>query len=207
MLGSDGFDLWAECYDSNVGSCEEAGEYPFAGYKDVLENIFLHVQAKASAKVLDIGFGTGVLTARLYDEGHRITGIDFSARMIEAAQTKMPGAALYCHDFTKGLPETLEHDKFDYIISTYAMHHLSDDQKTQFIMELCTHLEKDGEILIGDVAFETRDKLTACRNQNISKWDEDEIYVVYTELAQNLPRLTMKYIPVSRCAGIVWISK
>ena len=207
MLDSDGFDLWAGCYDSSVESCEEAGEYPFAGYKDVLETIFCRVTSKTSAKVLDIGFGTGVLTARLYDGGHNITGIDFSAEMIDLAQAKMPGASLYCHDFAEVLPKTLGRAKFDYIISTYAMHHLSDDRKVQFIMELWTHLEKGGEILIGDVAFETRDKLTACRNQNIRKWDEDEIYIVYSELAQSLPRLTMKYIPVSDCAGIVWISK
>lgn len=207
MLNSDGFDLWADCYDSNVGSCEEAGEYPFAGYTDVLESIFCRVNTKTSAKVLDIGFGTGVLTARIYDEGHSITGVDFSAGMIEAAQTKMPGASLYCHDFSKGLPKALDQDKFDYIISTYAIHHLSDTLKAQFIMELWTHLEKNGEILIGDVAFETREKLTACRNQNISKWDEDEIYIVYSELAKNLPKLTMKYFPISHCAGIVWIYK
>lgn len=207
MRNSDGFDLWADCYDSNVESCEEAGEYPFAGYKDVLESIFCRVNTKTSAKVLDIGFGTGVLTARIYNEGHSITGVDFSARMIEAAQVKMPDALLYCHDFSKGLPKALDQDKFDCIISTYAIHHLNDAQKAQFIMELWTHLEKDGEILIGDVAFETRDKLTACRNQNISKWDEDEIYIVYSELAKNLPKLTIEYIPVSPCAGIVRIIK
>lgn len=41
--------------------------------------------------MLDIGFGTGTLTFRLYEQGCRITGVHFSRRMIELAGEKMPG--------------------------------------------------------------------------------------------------------------------
>ena len=57
---------------------------------------------KACGKqILDIGFGTAVLTAKLYQDGYTITGIDFSKRMIEIAQQKMPGARLIQYDFAK----------------------------------------------------------------------------------------------------------
>lgn len=36
MLNSDGFDLWANEYDKTVNLNEENNGYPFAGYKDVL---------------------------------------------------------------------------------------------------------------------------------------------------------------------------
>ena len=39
--------------------------------------------------VLDIGFGTGTLTSKLYENGCEISGQDFSSRMIELAYEKM----------------------------------------------------------------------------------------------------------------------
>ncbi|MBU5294455.1 hypothetical protein FYJ27_02870 [Anaerosalibacter bizertensis] len=59
-------------------------------------------------------------------------------------------------DFSKGLPKALENIQFDYIISTYAMHHLEDKEKINFINKLDEYISNDGEIIIGDVAFETR---------------------------------------------------
>ena len=83
MLDNKGFDLWAHGYDKSVQLSEENNEYPFAGYKDVLNTIYNLVHRKENAKVLDIGFGTGILTKKLYNDGYEIFGIDFSERMIE----------------------------------------------------------------------------------------------------------------------------
>jgi len=78
MLDSKGFDLWADGYDKSVNVSEESNEYPFAGYKDVVNHIYNQVREKDGACVLDIGFGTGILTTQLYNFGCNITGIDFS---------------------------------------------------------------------------------------------------------------------------------
>lgn len=40
MLDNKGFDLWADGYDKSVQLSEENNEYPFAGYKNPLEDIF-----------------------------------------------------------------------------------------------------------------------------------------------------------------------
>ena len=103
MLNNKGFDLWADGYDKSVGISDEANTYPFAGYKKVLASIFQTVMQTPNATVLDIGFGTAVLTAKLYEQGCTIYGQDFSSRMIELASAKMPGAHLYPGDFSKGL--------------------------------------------------------------------------------------------------------
>ena len=73
MLNHKGFDLWADGYDKSVGLSDEANTYPFAGYKKVLAAIFQTVMQTPNASVLDIGFGTAVLTARLYEQGCTIT--------------------------------------------------------------------------------------------------------------------------------------
>ena len=91
MLDNKGFDLWADGYDEAVGLSDEDNTYPFAGYKEVLNGIFRTVMEKPGASVLDIGFGTGTLTAKLYEHGCEVYGQDFSARMIELASQKMPG--------------------------------------------------------------------------------------------------------------------
>jgi len=182
-------------------------QYPFAGYKDVLNGIYNRVHEKAAGTVLDIGFGTGTLTTRLYNDGYNIYGIDFSSKMIEIAKVKMPGAELYCYDFTKGLPDALANTKFDYILSTYAMHHLSLEQKIAFIHELWEHLEKDGKILIGDIAFETQDKLDSCKTLSGTSWDDDEIYIIYSEIVKSIPFGKPEFFPISHCAGIISISK
>lgn len=56
MLDNKGFDLWADCYDKSVHLSEENDEYPFAGYKDLLNTIYNIVHKKEKAKLLDIGY-------------------------------------------------------------------------------------------------------------------------------------------------------
>ena len=156
MLNSKGFDEWAAGYDASVRHSHDAGEYPFAGYDAVLSLIEARVNSRPGADVLDLGFGTGMLTARLYAAGHPVAGVDFSQNMLDAARAKMPCAELYLYDFTRGLPPALEGRMFDFIISTYAFHHVPDTGKPAFLLELSRRLSPGGECLIGDVAFETQ---------------------------------------------------
>lgn len=204
MLDSKGFDLWADGYDKAVGISDEKNTYPFAGYKEVLGTIFRTVMETPGAVVLDIGFGTGVLTAKLYEHGCVICGQDFSSRMIELASEKMPYAHLYQGDFAKGLAEPLRQQTYDYIIATYSLHHLTDELKKVFLTDLLHRLNKNGKILIGDVAFETREELDRCRQQAGDEWDDDEIYFVVDELKSTFP--TLQFIPVSHCAGILTLA-
>ena len=203
MLNSTGFDLWSKNYDKDVQLSDESNEYPFAGYKDVLNTIYGEIKAGKGKTVLDIGFGTGILSKRLYDEGVQIFGIDFSSEMVNAAKEKMPNARLIQHDFTKGLPEELDDQKFDYIVTTYAIHHLTDEEKTKFIGMLKSRLNPTGKILIGDVVFETKKDMELCMERAGDDWDHDEIYIVVEELKKALPNMEFKMI--SFCSGVVVI--
>lgn len=207
MLNSKGFDLWADGYDESVTLSEKCNEYPFAGYKNVLNYIYNEVREKNKASILDIGFGTGFLTTQLYNAGYSITGIDFSSNMIDIAKQKMPQSLLINWDFTKGLPDAIRKKHFDYIISTYAIHHLSDEEKVIFIKSLIPMLNEKGKILIGDVSFETRGELELCKNKNYKNWDNDECYFVVEEIKDNLSNeCYCKYTKVSHCAGILNIA-
>ena len=203
MLDNKGFDLWAVGYDAAVGLSDEENSYPFAGYKEVLGGIFKEVMTKENAKVLDIGFGTGTLTTKLYENGCEVYGQDFSQRMIELAKEKMPDANLYQGDFSKGLVPELSNCKFDYIIGTYSLHHLTDEQKVSFFTGLLSQLNEDGKLLIGDVAFKTRVELENCKSEAGDAWDEDEIYFVLDEIKKSFPQA--QFEQKSYCSGIITI--
>jgi putative AdoMet-dependent methyltransferase len=205
LLNDKGFNLWADDYDKSVGLSDEDGTYPFAGYKIILNTIYNRVLNASSKTVLDIGFGTGTLTSKLYERGCAIYGQDFSDRMIELAKEKMPNARLFQGDFSKGLVEPLTQQKYDAIIATYSLHHLTDLQKVSFLKNLLMLLNEGGCIYIGDVAFETRAALQKCTDETGDEWDDDEIYFVYDELKLHFP--TMQFEQMSNCAGLISLRK
>jgi putative AdoMet-dependent methyltransferase len=209
MLNKQVFNLWADGYDQTVQVSEENGVYPFAGYRAILNTIFNEVMEKENSRVLDIGFGTGVLTTKLYESGHHIEGIDFSERMIALTQPKMPNASLIEWDIANGLPEEIKGEQYDYIVSTYALHHLTDEEKVSFINELMPLLpDGGGKILIGDIAFETRQQLEACKNDSKELWDDDEFYFVFEEFRSDLEdNCKLKFKPISHCGGVIEITK
>lgn len=208
MLDQQGFNLWADHYDQTVQVSDDNNEYPFAGYKDILNKIYNVVMAKEHSNVLDIGFGTGVLTTKLYEAGHNIDGLDFSSQMIDIAKAKMPEARLLEWDIANGIHPEFLGDKYDFIVSTYTLHHLTYEEKISFIEQLSPLLKDDGKILIGDVAFETREELNDCRENNIDVWDHDEFYLVYEESELALgDKYHCEFHKISHCGGVMTMKR
>jgi putative AdoMet-dependent methyltransferase len=208
MLNEQGFDLWANEYDQTVRVNEEGNRYPFAGYKEILNTIFNEVMQIEKSMVLDIGFGTGILTHKLYENGHQIDGIDFSREMIAIAQTKMTRANLVEWDITNGLPDEILSMKYDAIVSTYTLHHLTDEDKIIFIQQLLPLLSTGGKIFIGDIAFQTREDLEQCRKESAGYWDDDEFYFIADEIHSALGDVcTYEFHPISHCGGVFTMTK
>lgn len=202
MLDDKGFDLWADNYDETVEMHDCDNTYPFAGYKKILNAIYNFVLECNAKNILDIGFGTATLTSKLYEIGCNIYGQDFSNKMVKLAKEKMPNAKLYKGDFKEGLVEELKGQKFDAIIATYSLHHLTDKDKITFIKELLL-LNKGCTIFIGDIAFETRSDLEKCKEKHEEHWDNEEIYFVYDEIRKEFKN--SEFIKYSECAGIIKI--
>lgn len=205
MFDDKGFDSWADDYDREVGQTDKEDRYPFAGYQKILDGIIGIVQKKKAASILDVGFGTGTLAAKLYEQGFTIYGQDYSERMIELSKKKMPEAKLYKYDFSKGLAKPLYEQKYDFIISTYALHHLDIEGKIRLIREMMKLLKQEGKILIGDIAFETTEKMDQCKNMAGDEWDDEENYFVYEEFKKIFTSAT--FTPVSFCGAILSLKK
>ncbi len=45
--------------------------------------------------------------------------------------------------------EPLEHQSCDYIVATYSLHHLKDEQKVSFLRTLYDHLNENGQSIKG----------------------------------------------------------
>ncbi len=80
---------------------DENNRYPFAGYRKLINAVYGEVMAQSPATVLDIGIGTGTLSAKLYEAGNAITGLDFSVEMLNIARNRMPDARLIQSDFPR----------------------------------------------------------------------------------------------------------
>ena len=208
MLDNKGFDLWAYEYDKTVQESDRRDEYPFAGYSLIMERIYSQVIQKANAKVFEIGIGTGVLAGQLYKKGHTIHGIDFSKAMISIAKSKMPHGLIIEGDVQKGIPQAFTSHKYDAIISNYTLHHLTDEEKITFILNLLPLLKEEGKIYIGDISFPTRTHLEKSRVEYRNYRAPDEFYFVYDEIYAKLKgHCTCEYEQISHCGGLYVISK
>jgi len=208
MLDSKGFDLWSNNYDKQVQLSDEENRYPFAGYKKVLGTVYEKIRIQNPKDILDIGFGTGILTKKLYDDGYTIYGIDFSSEMLKKAKQKMPNAELLPFDFAGGcLPKEFEQKQFDVILSTYAMHHIDDEAKKNLILQLLKSLKPKGILIFGDVAFETEEDMEAARKKDYDEWDDEEYYVIAERFNLWFPNLKTDFIKISYCSGVFTVQR
>ena len=201
MFESSEFDSWVQSYDADVIESDSKGTFPFAGYKKLMSMLYDKISKKASSRVLDVGIGTGVLSSMLYKNGHCITGTDFSTEMLKLAKEKMPDAELIQWDFTKDVPDCIKNKKFDFIISTYALHHITYDEKLRLISDLLMLLDNDGVLFIGDIGFANLENMEKCKEDD--EWD-DEFYFVMSEM--RLARL-VKYKQLSHCCVLLEFRK
>ena len=205
MLDNKEFDKWAGEYDDSIDSLSKG--YPFEGYYDTLKCVHDAIGVKEGKKLLDIGIGTGLLTYELYKEGSHVYGIDFSKKMLILAKEKMPKGQFYRHDFRYGVPAEVKDIKFDYIVSSYAIHHLDESEKVEFIVEMKKLLNSDGKIIIADISFNTEEELHSCKESAGDNWDKEEIYFTAREIQEKLKGVNIeaKYIKTSSCAGVLII--
>jgi len=204
MLTSEGFDTWAGDYEETILN---SSGYPFDGYYDLLAYVQNIVEINPDTYVLDIGIGSGALTYEIYKKGVQIHGLDFSPKMIELAKAKMPNGEFFLFDFQHGLPSEVGCHKYDYIVSSYAIHHIEDPVKINFIVQMKGNLKDSGVIVIADVSFRTQEDHDQCKIVSGDHWDHDEYYMVADSIVPQLEAqgLEVEYIQKSSCGGILII--
>lgn len=199
------YDLWSDGYGAANHLLNDNDEYPVAGYSTLLNDVYNMVRESEAKKILDAGFGTGILTRKLYEDGYIIHGMDLSEQMVEAGRECMPNAKLVLADYSLGMPLILMEEQYDLILSTYAFHHLDHYEKARLIGEMMHQLKPGGKVIIGDVGFETKKEMKELRRQNKDSWMYGDMYMLYEDAEKDFENVTWKKI--SKCAGIITITK
>ena len=204
MYGVDEFEAWALNYESDAARWEAEGGYPFGGRTQVLDLVTELAHPEAGAKVLDLGCGPGILLERFASAGCEVYGVDSARQMLALAEQRVPAARLALADLRDELPAEWGCG-FRAIICTYAIHHIDDAEKVELVGRLLELLEPGGAVLIGDVAFQSRDDRLAARDAAGEDWDDDEFYCVADELAEALPGVS--FHRVTPWSGVVEVRR
>ena len=99
-------------------------------------------------RVLDLGTGDGRLLALVRLNRPRVEGaaLDFSEPMLEQARkrfAKNAGVTIIKHDFSSPLPQE-QLGKFDAVVSSLAIHHMSHTRKKELCKEVFNLLNSKG---------------------------------------------------------------
>ncbi|MFS0859615.1 methyltransferase domain-containing protein [Paenibacillus taichungensis] len=143
-------------YPEDAGSRSEdsrVGAAPFNiydNYDEGLEQTASWISPVPGEKGLDIGTGTGNLAGRLLERGAAMTAIDQSREMLRTCRTKYPEMQVKLGNFL-ALP--FADQSFDFVVSSFAFHHLSPDQQQLALQEMQRVLTTRGRICLTDLMF------------------------------------------------------
>lgn len=184
----DVFEHWAVSYDESVSGHNREYKDVFTGYEQILES----VTALSKGNVLEFGVGTGNLTKKLLDSGLRVTGIEPSVPMRGIAEAKLGTKAKILEGDFLHFPEIID---IDTIVSTYAFHHLTDEEKDEAIAKYGKVLSKGGRIVFADTMFESvedyKNAIVKAREEgfhNLAKDLETEYYTTIPILTRILEK-------------------
>lgn len=94
-----------------------------------------------NAAVLDVGSGAGRDSRFLYDRGLRVTGIDFSPRMVVAARKINPHIRYYVMDIEK---LKFKAGAFDGVWANASLHHIQKKRLNKVLSNIYTVLRPGG---------------------------------------------------------------
>ena len=114
--------------------------------------------SKPVTRLLDLGCGTGLEFERLYEKfpNMEVTGIDLSQEMLNKLASKHPGKKLHliCGSyFDEGFGGL-----YDHVLSTYSLHHFSEESKLQLYKKIHAAIEPEGIFVFGDCTVPTMER-------------------------------------------------
>jgi len=123
-----------------------------AGYSAALGWVAGAAAAAPAGPALELGCGTGNLSLLLPQAA--LCCVDLSAAMIDLARPKLAGrsAEFVQADLLAALG--LRPGPWQAIVSTYAIHHLTDDEKDLLFTDVAAALAPGGVFACGDLMFE-----------------------------------------------------
>lgn len=172
----DIFKEWATDYDATVTGHDEQYREVFAGYEVMLDEVVDQLEGT----VMEFGSGTGNLSARIL-ERHELIAVEPSPEMRAIAAEKLQ-SEIKDGDFLNYPTDR----SVDTIVSSYAFHHLTDEEKRTAIQSYVEHFDAPRFVLLDTMFASQKVK------REILDWAETN---GYHELLEDLNR---EYYPYTQ---------
>lgn len=198
------FEQWADSYDDTVIGHDDEYKEVFLHYDRILEEVV----KKANGHVVEFGVGTGNLTAKLIGNGLHVTGIEPSPAMRSIANEKLGSSIQVLDGDFLSFPDIKNIDTF---VSTYAFHHLSDEEKDQAIEIYGNMLASGGKIVFADTMYESEEAYNGAIEDALSKGFLNLATDLKTEYYTTIPILRALFekngftVRFDKCNEFVWI--
>lgn len=201
------FNDWAGRYDETIHRMKHQDGI-YQSYDKLLDTVAKNcpTNQKTPPCLLDIGIGTGNLSKKLLATGAAVIGVDQSREMLAVAKNKFPQVKVRLGDFMN-LP--FDNGTFDGIASTYAFHHLNEQEKEIALDEMIRVLKPHGSIVIGDMMFESEtEKQRLMADMTPAQIEEvnDEFYGIISHLAAFVSKRGMRLVK-KQIDAICWMIK
>lgn len=190
---NNGFDRWALTYDEDMRKANDSDDWIFSGYYHVLDKVveYCELDTYENPLVLDIGAGTGNLSARFLEKELTVTAIDPSEKMREICKGKHPNLKVLPGDF---LNIPLSPKSIDIIVSSYALHHLTDKEKIESASLMRDILQPGGRIVIADLMFKNPTEKERIRQNLLDPEQVREFEEVSKEYPSYFPDLKQVFL-------------
>ncbi|KGP90313.1 transcriptional regulator [Pontibacillus chungwhensis BH030062] len=149
---------WQDQWDFNSQAREYDESLKMNGYRfnvhehygEALAKAIEFVQPAEGETGVDIGIGTGNLGSQCIPHGAHVIGVDQSDEMLNVCKEKHPQIDVR-HGHFLALP--VMDDEADFITTSYALHHVTEEEKELALMEMNRILRSKGRVVIVDLMF------------------------------------------------------
>jgi tRNA (cmo5U34)-methyltransferase len=150
-------------------------------YDEIFYNLFHYIPDDLQPRqVLDLGCGTGNLTEaalKHYLEAN-IHALDLSAEILNECRQRFAGFTNITYHQQDFSHLEFEDSSFDLIISSIAIHHIPDEEKTKLYQKIHALLKPGGVFVFAD---QTKGIDAEIYQKHISRWKEEAFKLGSTE--------------------------
>lgn len=200
-------DPWAHTYDEDVRNQADPIR---AGYAELLAWTVQQAQITPEDVVVDLGVGTGNTSAHILRVGELI-GVDISEEMMKRAHPKLahlPNVRFVQADLLEFFAQPRS---FNRLISTYAIHHLTEPEKEQLFACIWRDLTPGGRAVFGDLMFADEaaratieERYRAAGNLGIIEEFNEEFFWYVNSAEQHLQELGFEVQEIKRFSELSW---
>lgn len=105
---------------------------------------------KPGDRVLEIGCGTGSVTARLVDAGARVTALDQAPAMLEQARARLPESDVSWLEQTAAEIDRLPTASFEAVVLCLCLSDMSQSERAFVLREAARRLVPGGRVVVAD---------------------------------------------------------